>query len=210
MSDKNEVLTYKGRPLMRKDNLIYYGSMADAYIVMLQILESKKVGDMDVASRVLVQLQLTDPSVKSRSRVVKKSEKDGIYTVTLEKDPNADLQKAPAYEDTSWAVFCTENRIGSAENELGHNLIQMYFYTLTQMDTPPSVVAFMNEGVELVCQPGQIVDSLKALMEKGTRVVVCGTCLNYYDLSDKALCGTVSNMYEILEAVTACGKMMKI
>ena len=78
MSDKNEVLTYKGRPLMRKDNLIYYGSMADAYIVMLQILESKKV--MDVASRVLVQLQLTDPSVKSRSRVVKKSEKDGIYT----------------------------------------------------------------------------------------------------------------------------------
>ena len=56
MSDKNEVLTYKGRPLMRKDNLIYYGSMADAYIVMLQILESKKVGDMDFASRVLVPL----------------------------------------------------------------------------------------------------------------------------------------------------------
>ena len=75
MSDKNEVLTYKGRPLMRKDNLIYYGSMADAYIVMLQILESKKVGDMDVASRVLVQLQLTDPSVKSRSRVVKEKRK---------------------------------------------------------------------------------------------------------------------------------------
>ena len=80
MSDKNEVLTYKGRPLMRKDNLIYYGSMADAYIVMLQILESKKVGDMDVASRVLVQLQLTDPAAKARDRIVKKSEKDGIYT----------------------------------------------------------------------------------------------------------------------------------
>lgn len=80
MSDKNEVLSYKGRPLMRKDNLIYYGSMADEYIVMLQILESKKVGDMDVASRVLVQLQLTDPNAKARDRVVKKSEKDGIYT----------------------------------------------------------------------------------------------------------------------------------
>ena len=80
MSDKNEVLTYKGRPLMRKDNLIYYGSMADDYIVMLQILESKKVGDMDVASRVLVQLQLTDPAAKARDRIVKKSEKDGIYT----------------------------------------------------------------------------------------------------------------------------------
>ena len=79
MADK-QVLMYKGHPLMRKDNLVYYGSMADKYIVMLQILETKKVQDVDVATRVSVQLQLTDPSVKSRSRVVKKSEKDGIYT----------------------------------------------------------------------------------------------------------------------------------
>ena len=47
---------------------------------MLQILESKKVNDMDVATRVSVQLQLTDPAVKSRDRIVKKSEKDGLYT----------------------------------------------------------------------------------------------------------------------------------
>ena len=77
---EDKVLTYKGHPLMRKDNLIYYGSMADSHIVMLQILESKKVNDMDVASRVSVQLQLTDPAVKSRDRIVKKSEKDGLYT----------------------------------------------------------------------------------------------------------------------------------
>jgi hypothetical protein len=77
---EEKVLMYKGRPLMRKDNMIYYGSMADSHIVMLQILESKKLGDLDVASRVSVQLQLTDPAVKSRDRVVKKSEKDGLYT----------------------------------------------------------------------------------------------------------------------------------
>ena len=64
---------------MRKDNLIYYGSMADSHIVMLQILETKKVGDADIASRVSVQLQLTDPSIKSRDRIVKKSEKDSLY-----------------------------------------------------------------------------------------------------------------------------------
>ena len=61
-------------------NIVYYGSMADSHIVMLQILDSKKVGDMDVASRVSVQLQLTDPAAKSRDRIVKKSEKDGFYT----------------------------------------------------------------------------------------------------------------------------------
>ena len=80
MAEEKAVLQYKGRPLMRKDNLIYYGSMADSHIVMLQILETKKVNDMDIATRVSVQLQLTDPSARSRDRIVKKSEKDGFYT----------------------------------------------------------------------------------------------------------------------------------
>jgi len=79
MADE-KTLMYKGRPLMRKDNLIYYGSMADSHIVMLQILETKKIGDSEIASRVSIQLQLTDPSVKSRDRVVKKGEKAGLYT----------------------------------------------------------------------------------------------------------------------------------
>ena len=80
MAEEKAVLMYKGRPLMRKDNLMYYGSMADSHIVMLQVLETKKIGDEDVASKVSIQLQLTDPSVRSRDRIVKKSEKDGLYT----------------------------------------------------------------------------------------------------------------------------------
>ena len=80
MSDQNAGLTYKGRPLMRKDNMIYYGSMADSHIVMLQVLESKKGNGLDVATRVSVQLLLNDPNLKSRERIVKKSEKDGLYT----------------------------------------------------------------------------------------------------------------------------------
>ena len=80
MADEKTILTYKGRPLMRKDNLVYYGSMADSHIVMLQILETKKVGEEDVASKVSVELQLTDPNVRARDRIVKKSEKDGFFT----------------------------------------------------------------------------------------------------------------------------------
>ena len=76
---EEKILSYKGHPLMRKDNLIYYGSMADSHIIMLQVLESKKQGDIDVATRVSVQLQLTDPAAKSRDRIVKKSEKPGLY-----------------------------------------------------------------------------------------------------------------------------------
>ena len=77
--EKTDVLEYKGHPLRRKDNLIYYGSMNDKYIVMIQILESKKVKDMDVATRVSIQLQLTDPNLKSKDRVIKRSERDSLY-----------------------------------------------------------------------------------------------------------------------------------
>ena len=80
MASEKIPLSYKGHPLRRKDNLSYYGTMAEKYIIMLQILDTKKVDDLDVATKVAVQLQLTDPDLKSRDRVVKKTEKDSLYT----------------------------------------------------------------------------------------------------------------------------------
>ena len=79
MSTEQIPLTYKGHPLRRKDNLIYYGTMAEKYIIMLQVLSTKTVGDLAMADKVSVQLQLTDPDLKSRDRVVKKSEKNSLY-----------------------------------------------------------------------------------------------------------------------------------
>ena len=80
MADQKFPLVYKGHPLRRKDNLIYYGSMADKYIIMLQVMDNKKVDDdLSLATKVSVQLQLTDPDLKSRDRVVKKTEKDNLY-----------------------------------------------------------------------------------------------------------------------------------
>ena len=79
MASEKIPLTYKGHPLRRKDNLIYYGTMAEKYIIMLQILSTKNVEGLEMADKVSVQLQLTDPDLKSRDRVVKKSEKDSLY-----------------------------------------------------------------------------------------------------------------------------------
>ena len=79
MSEQNGLM-YKGHPLMRKDNMVYYGSMADKYIVIMQILESKDFQDMSLATKVSVQLQLTDQTVRPKDRIVRKSEKDGFYT----------------------------------------------------------------------------------------------------------------------------------
>lgn len=80
MAAQTAPLTYKGHPLRRKGNLIYYGSMAQKYIIMLQILSTAKEKDLDVATKVSVQLQLTDPDLKSRDRVVKKSDLPDLFS----------------------------------------------------------------------------------------------------------------------------------
>ena len=79
MATEKLPLSYKGHPLRRKDNLIYYGTMAEKYIIMLQIHSTQNVDGLEMANKVSVQLQLTDPDLKSRDRVVKKSEKDSLY-----------------------------------------------------------------------------------------------------------------------------------
>ena len=80
MADKNTTLMYKGHPLRRKDNLVYYGSMADKYIIMMQIMDTAKDGTLDIATKVHMELQLTDPDLKSRDRVVKKSDLPDLFS----------------------------------------------------------------------------------------------------------------------------------
>lgn len=79
MAEKKLPLEYKGHPLRRKGNMIYFGSMSDKYIILLQILETKKVKDMDVATKVSIQLQHTDPNLKAQELVEKSAEKNGLY-----------------------------------------------------------------------------------------------------------------------------------
>ncbi|HCO62137.1 MAG TPA: hypothetical protein DIT49_01420 [Clostridiales bacterium] len=80
MAEQHSGLMYKGHPLRRKGNLIYYGSMADKYIVMMQVMSTSKVGELDVADKVHMELQLTDPDLKSRDRVVKKSDLTDLFS----------------------------------------------------------------------------------------------------------------------------------
>lgn len=79
MSEKKEGLMYKGRPLRRVGNMIYYGSMADSHIIQMQVKESRKEKGLEVAKKVSVELQRTAPDLRSRDRVVKRSEKDSLY-----------------------------------------------------------------------------------------------------------------------------------
>ena len=76
---KAKFLSYKGKPLVRCGNTIYYGNMSDKFVVMFQILSTKDVEGLQVADRVSVQLINTDPDVRPHDRIAQKTEKKGLY-----------------------------------------------------------------------------------------------------------------------------------
>ena len=79
MAGKDKFLTYKARPLVRNGNTIYYGFPNEKNVIMMQILSTKPVDDVEVASKVSIQLINTDPDVSIREKIVKSSEKKGLY-----------------------------------------------------------------------------------------------------------------------------------
>ena len=72
-------LTYKGYPLVRHDNVIYYGNMSDDYVVMLQIQKTRKVKDLEVASKIKVYQISTDEKLNPMEAIIKTSERGSLF-----------------------------------------------------------------------------------------------------------------------------------
>ncbi len=126
----------------------------------------------------------------------------------LEQTPLPVISCAP---ETGYAVFVGKDFVGDGDPTLGYSLMKMFLYTLSQSDALPQYLLFMNAGVKLAAgNEQQIIDSLHVLTEKGVQILVCGTCLNFYGLTDQLKAGTVSNMYEILSAMQKAGKVITV
>ena len=112
-----------------------------------------------------------------------------------------------------YAVFVNHDAVGEGDPQLGRNLVKMALYTLSEADEVPSSLLFMNGGVKLIAGPDaeqQCVDNVAALQEKGTEVLVCGTCLNFFGIGDDLKVGEVSNMYDILERMHEAAKVITL
>lgn len=111
----------------------------------------------------------------------------------------------------NFAVFFASESLGVGSDELGFNLAKMAIYTLSQDSDLPKSILFMNGGVKLPCSDvDQIIDSLKEMEAKGVKILVCGTCLDYYGIKDQLKVGEVSNMYNILGEMKAAAKVIKL
>lgn len=106
--------------------------------------------------------------------------------------------------------FIQGSEFGKGEKELGDILMKGFLYTLTQSDVLPKTIVFVNSGVKLACKNSASLDDLNKLLQGGTRIVSCGTCLDYYKLVNELAVGEVSNMYEIVEILSGSSEVITI
>ena len=108
----------------------------------------------------------------------------------------------PSGHKKKTVVAVTASVMGTGDDELGAVLIKGFLYALTQQEELPSSILFYNGGATLTCEGSASIEDLKSLEAQGVEILICGTCLNYYKLSEKLLVGGVTNMYEITERLT--------
>ena len=113
-----------------------------------------------------------------------------------------------SFVDTT--VLVTRNGMGEADFELQSKLINTYFRLLNENDILPAVICFYADGVKLVVNRSPVLDTLKSLEEKGVRLVLCNTCLNFYGLAEKVQVGVVGGMGDIIEAQVKASKVVTI
>lgn len=106
------------------------------------------------------------------------------------------------------AIGC--DSMGHGSEELGRILIKGFIFSLSQLDPVPQAALFFNSGVRLVLDDANTVEDLRALAAKGCRILVCGTCVDYYQVKDRVAVGEVTNMYGIVEAMNAARSVVSI
>ena len=106
-------------------------------------------------------------------------------------------------------VAVSSDKMGEGSEELGKVLIKAFFFALTQQDELPGTIIFYNGGVKLSTEGSPVLEDLKNLAAQGVEVISCGTCLNFYQLSEKLAVGEVSNMYDIVEHLRKADVVVK-
>jgi len=135
---------------------------------------------------------------------------DGIY-LHLHREKAAEPAAAPSPAPGGpTVVFIPAYAIGRGPEELQEILIRGFLHTLNEVEPLPDTLIFINTGVKLTIEGSPVVEDLKALEGKGVEILICGTCLNYFGLSDKVAVGTVSNMYTIAEKLLRAGKVISL
>jgi selenium metabolism protein YedF len=112
--------------------------------------------------------------------------------------------------DSDMVVLITRNGMGEADPELQRKLMGTYLKLLDDNNILPAVICFYADGVHLVIEGSPVLDSLKSLESKGVRLVICGTCVNFFHYTDQVRVGIVGGMADIIEAQRLADKVISL
>ncbi|GAI73698.1 unnamed protein product, partial [marine sediment metagenome] len=113
-------------------------------------------------------------------------------------------------EKKTISVFVSANTMGRGDDKLGKILIRALFPTLFEIKPQPDKIIFMNSGVKLTVEGSEVIDSLRMIEEEGMEILVCGTCLDFFNLKDKIKVGHISNMFEIVDNLLNSDKILTL
>lgn len=140
-------------------------------------------------------------------------EENGEYYIDINKCMDVKDMDIPVEEPSSMydtVIVVGSDKLGEGDSDLGDILIKGYFYALSEMDTYPKSIIFLNSGVRLTAEDSKVLKDLRVMESKGVDILSCGTCLDFYELKDKLSVGGISNMYTIVELMSNCRKVIKL
>lgn len=140
----------------------------------------------------------------------RKANKVNIAALAQTRPPKTPDSSSSTDDKNVLTVLIGSNQMGSGSDELGSVLVKGFIYSLCELSAPPKNIIFFNSGAFLTAQDSNAIDDLKKLEKKGTNILTCGTCVNYYKLDGSIAVGTVVNMYDITESIVKSCKIISI
>jgi selenium metabolism protein YedF len=137
-----------------------------------------------------------------------KKQSEALPGNTLPQHPCCDTETPLAAAGPTVFVIASDT-MGRGNDELGAVLMKTFIHTTTELEAGPDVMIFYNTGVKLTSEGSDVLDDLKQLEEKDVKMLVCGTCVNYFNLTGKVAAGVVSNMYDIAGILSRAGRIVQ-
>lgn len=149
----------------------------------------------------------------NRGYTVAVEEREGDFHLTIarkETAPSPEVEETAGRAGGRLVLVLPSDSMGRGDEKLGQLLIRTFLQTLGQAESIPSTIVCFNAGVKLTAAGAPTVEPLQALVDAGAELLVCGTCLDYYELKEKVAVGEVSNMLAIVETLTTGDRVLSV
>jgi selenium metabolism protein YedF len=171
-------------------------------------LDEIKEGALTIIVDNLAAKENVERFARSQGATVHVEKKGNDFYLTIEKGGVCDLASLPQKVE-KMVVYINSNLLGVGDEALGTILMRSFFHVLSEMETKPTTLIFINSGVRLTTEGSAVLEDLQNLDQRGVAILSCGTCLDFYGLKEKLRIGIISNMYDIAKILFEADRLIR-